>query len=125
MTSKIRFTALVVTLGLVASGCSTLKEKDPFRVSVSYDLDQSNTVVVTPPEITVDGRFGYVAVANNTEKMMNFDIDDLAVYESILPGRTKEVLVDEAVDGRSYEFYDHKNPGIIEGLLIVRFREDR
>jgi hypothetical protein len=125
MSLRLRSAALLATVALLASGCSTLKEKDPFRVSVSYDLDQTKATVTTPDEIVVNARFGFVQVVNNTEEKMNFDIDDLAVFESILPGRSKEVQIDEARNNRSYIFYDHTHPGLIQGLMIVRFSDKK
>lgn len=124
MTLKIRSAVLVVVVALLLPGCSALREKEPFQATVSYDLDQTGKLVVTPPEIVVPGRFGYVQVVNNTETRRNFDIDELAVFEGILPGRSKLVLVDEAENNKSYRFYDHTNPGTVSGLVITRYSND-
>lgn len=128
LTQNIRLRTCVLAiacLALLGSSCSVLRDAEPFTQTLSLDLDQNDDLVVTPSEFTVDGRFGRVEVINNTETKRNFDIDELAVFEGIVAGKSKVVAIEDAEDNKTYRFYDHEDPdGDLTGKMIVRYRTE-
>ncbi|MFA5891276.1 MAG: cupredoxin domain-containing protein [Actinomycetota bacterium] len=121
MTRRIIFPALFVALGLVVSACGFLKDAPPFTATISYNSGVGGAVVVSPATFEADAAFGEVQVVNNTDVKRGFAIDDLAVYETIASGHSKLVVIQEAKDGKTYEFYDQLHPGAIKGLMVVKY----
>ena len=121
MTRRILVPTLFVLLGLLASSCGFLRDAQPFTATVAYNPGDGGTVVVSPPSFDADAAFGEVQVVNNTDIERGFAIDDLAVYETIPAGHSKLVILQEAKDGRTYEFYDHLHPDAVRGTMVVKF----
>lgn len=130
MLSRRRFIALcgrALVLPVVLQACTKLRDKEPFTVTVTYADAPDGSLVVTGPDpknpllLTGDADFGQVQVVNDSAKEHAFSIDDLAVYETIPPGRTKTLTVQEAKDNRTYTFYCHLHPGEFQGKLQIHY----
>lgn len=121
MTRRILAPTLLIVLGLLASGCSFLRDAQPFTATVSYNPGTGAAVAVSPESFEADSGFGEVQVVNNTDVERGFAIDDLAVYETIPAGHSKLVILQEAKDGRTYKFYDHLHPGEVLGRMVVKY----
>lgn len=113
---------LIAVFALLMASCSALKDaREPWEADLRYE-DVSGAAVAEPATLRADGPFGRVQVSNFTQVKRGFAIEELAIYEQILPDRTLRVVVDEARDGKTYAFYDHLHPKDgPRGKLVVRF----
>jgi hypothetical protein len=114
----------LLALTIAGTGCDALRDSEPFTITVTYVQGPDGTITLEPAEIIADNSWGQVQVDNQTDARRGFAIDDLAVYEEIPARDVRTIQVDEAKDGRTYAFYDHKNPGEVEGEIKVRYRAE-
>lgn len=119
----ILLSALLAALTIAGTACDALRDSEPFTMTVVYLQQADGTVKVTVSG-NADNSFGQVQVDNQTDLKRGFAIDDLAVYEEIPAREVRTVEVDEARDGRTYAFYDHKNPGTVRGEMVVVYRAE-
>lgn len=122
----------LVLVGGLLSACDALRDSEPFTAAVTYEQQPDGSIVVEPPEILADNSFGQIQVDNQTDCRRGFAIDDLAVYEEIPARQVRTVSVDEARDGRTYQFYDHcddvgcgcETTSAIAGQMRVEYRPE-
>jgi len=117
------FVLAILAVAALGSSCSALKDAEPWTQTLTYNDDGGRSpVAITPKVLQGDAADGVIQIVNNTVVERGFAIDELAVYETIPSGQTKNVDVREAKNHRTYTFYDHKHPGEIKGTIVVLYK---
>lgn len=118
--------AIALAAALLAPACGALKDPiEPWDKSLNYE-GTIRTLEAQPSVVEVDGPFGFLTITNNTPVERGFAIDELAVYEKIIPDGQFRVHVEEAKDGQRYPFYDHVTGDDDKpmGYLVVKFKKE-
>lgn len=105
--TKVTLFGGLLALSTLLAGCDALRDSEPFVATVTYEQQPDGSILVEPPTIVADNSWGQIQVDNQTDCKRGFAIDDLAVFEQIPARQVLAVRVDEAKDGRTYNFYDH------------------
>lgn len=122
-TRRVLTATLALVCGLSLSGCASLRDQEPFTVTVIYDEDPiTGRLKVEPLTFEADWSFGEVQVLNKTDKEHGFAIRELAVFERIPKGLSRIVRVDEARDGRTYTFECQLHDGEFAGTMTVKYK---